>query len=280
MLRMRDAELMRSWWLTVAALAVGGCYSGAPTGTPYMPGGDGDSESVADDGDDDDDDAVGTQGNDDGPVGDGPSDDDDDDDDNVPPGDDDDDDDDNVPPGDDDDDDDDDDVGTTGEPEPEPVEDCSADALELIALVNEYRGENGLPAIPASPSLCIVGDAHVQDLAVNEPHAPANCNLHSWSNAGAWSPCCYTPDHAAAECMWDKPSELTVYTGNGYENAAGGGFDLSPAEALELWKNSSGHNAVILNQGIWADNPWMALGAGVDQGYAVLWFGTDADPAG
>ena len=267
---------MRSWWLAVAAIAVGGCYSGAPIGMPYMPAGDGDSESVGDDDDDDDDDDNGgTQGNDDAPADDGP----------PPPGDDDDDDDDGPPPPDDDDDDDDGlptddgmDDGSTGEPEP--VADCSPDALELIDLVNEYRGENGLPAIPASPSLCIVGTAHVDDLAFNEPHASASCNLHSWSDAGPWSPCCYTPDHAAAQCMWDKPSELTVYTGNGYENAAGGGFDLSPAEALELWKNSSGHNAVILNQGIWADNPWMALGAGVDHGYAVLWFGTEPDPAG
>jgi uncharacterized protein YkwD len=159
-----------------------------------------------------------------------------------------------------------------------PVSDCSAEELELIDLVNAYRGENGLPAIPASPSLCIVGHTHAEDLAVNAPHAVPGCNLHSWSDAGPWSACCYTDDHAQAQCMWNKPSELTSYPGNGYENAAGGGGELTPQQALDLWKASAGHNAVILNEGIWADTPWGALGAGVYMGYAVLWFGEEPDP--
>src|SRR5687768_3750267 len=37
---------------------------------------------------------------------------------------------------------------------------CSAAAIELIGLVNDYRADNGLPAIPASPSLCTVAAAH------------------------------------------------------------------------------------------------------------------------
>ena len=158
------------------------------------------------------------------------------------------------------------------------VSDCSAQELELIDLVNAYRGENGLAPIPASPSLCIVGHTHAEDLAINAPHAEANCNLHSWSDAGDWSPCCYTPDHAQAQCMWDKPAELTTYPGYGYENAAGGGGAITPQTALDLWKNSPGHNAVILNQGTWANLTWGALGAGIYEGYAVLWFGEEADP--
>lgn len=156
---------------------------------------------------------------------------------------------------------------------------CSPDALQLIALVNDYRAENALAAIPASTSLCTVGDAHVDDLITNAPDAQSSCNMHSWSDQGAWSPCCYTSDHAQAQCMWDKPRELTAYTGNGYENAAGGGGTISPTQALNLWKNSSGHNAVILNQGIWANQDWKALGAGLRDGRAVLWFGSAVDPA-
>jgi hypothetical protein len=157
-------------------------------------------------------------------------------------------------------------------------EDCSPDALELIALVNDYRAENALPAIPASPSLCTVATAHVNDLFDNSPHTqPGGCNLHSWSDQGPWTACCYTPDHAQAQCMWDKPGELTIYTGNGYENAAAGVG--SPAQALALWQSSQPHNEVILNLGIWAGYPWQALGADVYQGYAVLWFGAEADPA-
>ncbi len=155
---------------------------------------------------------------------------------------------------------------------------CSPDALTLIDLLNEYRAENALGPIPASSSLCTVGDLHVQDLATEAPHSAAECNLHSWSDAGPWSGCCYTSDHAAAQCMWDKPRELTAYPGNGYENAAGGGGALGPAEALELWKGSAGHNAVMLNEGTWANLTWNAVGVGISDGYAVLWFGEESDP--
>lgn len=164
---------------------------------------------------------------------------------------------------------------STGDPAPAG---CSADALTLIDLLNEYRAENGLGPIPASSSMCTVGDLHVQDLAAEAPHTVGSCNLHSWSDAGAWSGCCYTPDHAAAQCMWDKPRELTDYPGNGYENAAGGGGSLGPAEALELWKGSPGHNAVMLNEGTWANLTWNAVGVGISGGYAVLWFGEESDP--
>ncbi len=174
------------------------------------------------------------------------------------------------------------DAGTDddGDPPPVPGADCSEDALILIDLLNEYRSGLGLAAIPPSSSLCVVGDAHVADLANNDPAASSSCNLHSWSDAGPWSPCCYTSDHAQAECMWDKPSELTVYQGPGFENAAGGaGADLLPHEALHMWQTSSGHNSVMTNSGVWADSTWQAVGAGIDGGYAVLWFGEQVDPA-
>lgn len=157
---------------------------------------------------------------------------------------------------------------------------CSAQESELIELVNEYRAEHGLPAVPQSSSLCTVGHLHAVDLAEQNPHGPAECNLHSWSGAGAWSACCYTSDHMEAQCMWDKPRELTDYQGNGFENAAGNGGTLTPAQALDLWRGSPGHNDVILNQGMWADLPWGAVGAGIHEGYAVLWFGDQVDPAG
>jgi uncharacterized protein YkwD len=46
--------------------------------------------------------------------------------------------------------------------------------------------------------------------------------------------------------------------------------------ALESWKESSGHNAVIINQGIWK-NQWNAIGVGVFKGFAVVWFGNEID---
>jgi hypothetical protein len=154
---------------------------------------------------------------------------------------------------------------------------CAPAALQLIELVNAYRAENGLRAIPASPSLCTVAAAHTRDLAEAAPHAQAGCNLHSWSGRGDWTPCCYTPDHAEAACMWNKPRELTEYQGYGYENAAQG--TATPAEALQSWRSSAPHDAVILNRGAWASRSWRAIGADVHGGYALLWFGEEADPA-
>ena len=169
---------------------------------------------------------------------------------------------------------------TTGDGDGDPLpEGCTAEGVEIVELINEYRMQNGKATIPLSPSLCIVGQTHVIDLAENNPNQ-GQCNLHSWSDQGPWVECCYTPDHANAACMWSKPSELTVYPGNGYENAAGGGGGISPGQAVDLWKNSPGHNAVMLNEGSWANFPWGAVGAGLYQGYAVVWFGQEADPAG
>ncbi len=150
----------------------------------------------------------------------------------------------------------------------------TADEAELLELINEYRMANGLPAIPTSTSMMIVAQTHAEDLAVNDPAVGA-CNLHSWSDAGPWTPCCYTPDHAQAQCMWDKPRELTDYPGNGYEISAAG--TPTAASALSAWQGSPAHNDVILNQGIWADNPWGAIGAGMHSGYAVVWFGVESD---
>jgi uncharacterized protein YkwD len=76
--------------------------------------------------------------------------------------------------------------------------------------------------------------------------------------------------------MWKKPKELTVYPGNGYENAAAG--VNTPGAAVDAWKNSAPHNDVMLNQGIWKDYPWGSVGAGMQGGYAVVWFGVEADP--
>ena len=104
--------------------------------------------------------------------------------------------------------------------------------------------------------------------------------MHSWSSSGKWSPCCYTSDHAQRQCMWNKPRELTSYPGNGYENSHGGSSDYqaNAISALNGWKNSKGHNAVILNQSIWSDSRWRAVGLGIYKNYAVLWFGEEVDP--
>ena len=77
--------------------------------------------------------------------------------------------------------------------------------------------------------------------------------------------------------MWDKPSELTSYKGNGYEISYWTSGTATAEGALSVWKSSSDHNAVIINQGIWDNNNWQAIGIGIYKGFAVVWFGEEKD---
>ncbi len=151
----------------------------------------------------------------------------------------------------------------------------SSDEQELYDLIMEYRASKGLPKIALSPSLTMVAQLHSKDLSENRPDQ-GKCNGHSWSNKGEWTACCYTSDHAQASCMWDKPKELTSYQFPGYEISCVGGSPLSPENALETWKKSKHHNAVVINKGIW-DTPWKAIGIGMYEGYATVWFGHQAE---
>jgi uncharacterized protein YkwD len=154
----------------------------------------------------------------------------------------------------------------------------TAAEMELYNLIMDYRDELSLPQIPLSSSLSYVARQHVADLQENNP-VTSICNLHSWSDNGNWTACCYTSDHAQAACMWNKPRELTDYSGNGYEIAYYSSGSATPAGALNGWKSSSGHNNVIINAGSWSMQ-WNAIGVGIKGGYAVVWFGHEEDPAG
>lgn len=170
-----------------------------------------------------------------------------------------------------------------GVPVPANTAQClNADEAELLRLVNEYRMQNGRATVPVSQWLSAVGQWHVWDLAANAP-VGGNCNLHSWSNARPqlWQAVCYTPDHAQAQQMWGKPGQISAgaYTGTGYEIAAGASpGSITPATALGLWQASTGHNQVLLSQGSWANLTWRAIGVGLFNGHAVVWFSDRADP--
>ncbi|MCC6521031.1 MAG: CAP domain-containing protein [Polyangiaceae bacterium] len=157
----------------------------------------------------------------------------------------------------------------------------SARAMELANTINNYRMSRGLPPVPVTRALTHVAETHARDLR-DAPPMPG-CNGHSWTNKGPWTGCCYTPDHAQAQCMWRKPAELTHYQATGFEIAIGHpgentGYVLDANRALELWKSSPAHHAVILNQDKWADTTWRAMGAGIVDSHAAVWFGKDADP--
>jgi len=154
----------------------------------------------------------------------------------------------------------------------------SADEKRLYDLIMEYRSEKGLRSIPLSLSLTYVAQVHAKDLHENRPDQ-GDCNMHSWSPKGKWTACCYTADHKQAQCMWNKPKELTSYPGYGYEISSGSTADMTPEAALNLWKNSTGHNNVIINGAMWRKE-WNAIGIGVYGHYAVVWFGHETDPAG
>lgn len=160
----------------------------------------------------------------------------------------------------------------------------AAESVALCEVINEYRASQGLAKVPVSPALMTVAELHVADLTDHPEIASGNCNLHSWSEGSdLWTGCCYTPDHAEAQCMWKKPAEITAswgadkYTGNGYEIAEAGAG--SPESALELWKSSGPHHDVILNKDIWDGfSPWPAMGCGMKGSYGVVWFGDAKDP--
>jgi hypothetical protein len=147
----------------------------------------------------------------------------------------------------------------------------------LVEVINKYRLEKNLSEIPVSSSLTTVAETHALDLAKNYVISD-ECNLHSWSDKGNWTPFCYTSDHANAQLMWDKPRELTSYEGNGYEIAVFRSDTMTADAALELWKNSEAHLDLILNNGIWKDVEWRAIGGAINGKYAVVWFGEESDP--
>jgi hypothetical protein len=158
--------------------------------------------------------------------------------------------------------------------------------LKLYQLIMDYRKSEGLPEIPLSKSLTYVAQVHCRDLADNKPDLKSGCNAHSWSDKGEWTACCYTRDHKQAECMWNKPKELTNYPGYGFEIAGGSsdprykGFVMTAQYALESWQKSYHHNNVILNKDIWADSEWKAIGIGIYKGFTTVWFGKEEDPEG
>jgi len=155
------------------------------------------------------------------------------------------------------------------------AQDLSAEEKKLYDLVMAYRSEKGLPSIPLSKSLTFVAQTHVKDMEQNPPSG--DCNMHSWSSKGKWTACCYTGDHKQAPCMWNKPRELTNYKGNGFEISHWSSFGTDAQTAIYSWKNSSGHNAVIINEGVWKDHPWKAIGVGIFGSYSVIWFGEVED---
>lgn len=153
------------------------------------------------------------------------------------------------------------------------AQNLSNEEQDLYDIIMAYREIHQLPSIPLSEALTIVAKTHVKDLMVNHPNQGI-CNLHSWSDKGNWSPCCYTSDHSKVKCVVNKPRELTSYNSNGYEIAFWSSSTVNASGALNAWKKSKGHNAVIINRDNWHNYNWKAIGIAISGNYAVVWFGS------
>jgi hypothetical protein len=79
--------------------------------------------------------------------------------------------------------------------------------------------------------------------------------------------------------MWNKPKEISGYESEGFEIAFFSSDGAEAQESLEGWKKSEGHHPVIINSGTWKQVRWEAVGVGIFEKYAVVWFGQLADPS-
>ena len=130
-----------------------------------------------------------------------------------------------------------------------------------MTSVNSYRRTKGLGDVPTNNCLCQTADRHTQQLVAGQ------ASKHDWAS------CRYAGN---GNCMWNKPKEICGYPRRGYENWAGfpgSGGQMNAKIALNLWKNSQGHNTVIINSGKWRNKNWKGMGASVRGNQAVLWFG-------
>ena len=147
----------------------------------------------------------------------------------------------------------------------------SADEAALFEAVNQYRTENGRPALKFSAALNMVANRRVLDLNQN-----MKAITHSWSN------CPYDiADQKTWPCQTASPRRLNSgYKGDGYETIYG---TTSPrvdlGAALAAWKKSETHRSIILNKGLFESMPWDEMGVAIGGSYASLWFGYLGSPA-
>lgn len=167
-----------------------------------------------------------------------------------------------------------------------PQDSISLEELELYHSIMDYRASAGLPALVLSKALSATAGRHVLDTRENIWEAglalPEGTNLHSWSDAP------YYADGRDPTVMWEAPARIgTGYTDSGYEiSAAGYG---SGDAALEAWKTSPGHDAVLSETGGFDGIGFQAIGVGLDTSpgagpyggpVAHVWFGASPDPTG
>ena len=151
--------------------------------------------------------------------------------------------------------------------------------FKLYNMINAYRNRYDLPPIPLSKSLCFVASMHVNDLFLHHPDQ-GSCNSHSWSDQGNWKPFCYPRDENKKNSVWDKPKEMTLYRGKGFEIVYWENNAVVIDSIIAFWKSMDYFNSFLMNTGKWQGKKWNAIGIGIHENYACAWFGELPDQEG
>lgn len=140
---------------------------------------------------------------------------------------------------------------------------------EVCNLVNEWRVQNGLSEVKINRLMQTIAHDHVFNLIENHNF---DQNMHTWYVSDKLkegvNPCVYRGNEDF-NCMANKGREYTegAYSGMTFENI-GYSFRPSPTQFVDEWKNSPGHNALLLL------NQAKVCGSYLEYRYGALWIGT------
>ncbi|MCF8379133.1 MAG: SPOR domain-containing protein [Bacteroidales bacterium] len=152
----------------------------------------------------------------------------------------------------------------------------SSEEYRLFNLISDYRKAMNLNEAQLSKSLSFVAKQHAIDLFTNKPDTNT-CNFHSWSDKGKWIPCCFEKEVIDKSCMINKPLEITKYPGVGYEMIYWENKSANADKAFEQWRETSASRSLITNFKEWEKFKWTAVGVGIYEGFAIVWFGEEKD---
>eukprot|EP00093_Oithona_nana_P001974 01974.XXX_16357_15352_1 [CDS] Oithona nana genome sequencing. len=145
-----------------------------------------------------------------------------------------------------------------------PIGTCTAEEQAKITEINKHRVG---PSVLCDQALMYIAWAHSKDQndfynskSEGTTLYTPSCNKHSWKLN---KPCCYGPNHANPECMWDALKRVTgndYGIGHIYEISYGPDVvnklysDSTLEEAITSFLSSGGHEQVLRGTNGWAKN--------------------------
>ena len=138
--------------------------------------------------------------------------------------------------------------------QPLSISDISVDTCQLV---NDWRAENSIYPVIVTWTMTMLAEVHARNLDAYITNALPGCNQHSWFDDTLnieggryhWQSCCYSDPRFDSTCMSFKGRELFNYSGYTFENYAAGSA-ITPNLAVSVWKNSIGHNMLLLYVGL------------------------------